>query len=184
MSDIRPTTRQAVIEAAFEVLNQNPGASLADIAVRAGVGRATLHRHFASRYDLVVALAETAANELDKAVDLAVRDARSYGEALRLALVAIIPLADKHLFLASEPVERDPRLAERYARDRHDIVDAVEKAKAEGVFDPSVPSAWIASAYDAQIYAAWTMVKRQEATPRQAADFAWRLLTHGASNDR
>jgi AcrR family transcriptional regulator len=36
---LRPTAREAIVEAAIELLATNPGASLAEIAVRAGVGR-------------------------------------------------------------------------------------------------------------------------------------------------
>ena len=46
---LRLSSRDAIIEAAFAVFSKNPGAPLADVAGRAGVGRATLHRHFASR---------------------------------------------------------------------------------------------------------------------------------------
>lgn len=45
----------AILEAAREELIADPRAGLARIAERAGVHRATLHRHFASREDLISA---------------------------------------------------------------------------------------------------------------------------------
>ena len=46
---LRPPVKEAVIDAAIDTLARNPGASLSEIAARAGVGRASLHRHFSSR---------------------------------------------------------------------------------------------------------------------------------------
>ena len=100
MTQIRPTTRDAIIEAAFAVLNLNPGASLAEVADHAGVGRATLHRHFASREVLMSALSETAQEELEAAVKTATETAQSHTEGLQLALEAIIPLAGRQWFLS------------------------------------------------------------------------------------
>jgi AcrR family transcriptional regulator len=48
--------RDALVAAAVRVLNADPGASMARIAEAAGVGRATLHRRFASREALVEAI--------------------------------------------------------------------------------------------------------------------------------
>ena len=70
--------------AAFLVFADDPAASLADVAKRAGVGRATLHRHFPGRPELMRALAKIAMTELDKAIEEALKgyeiyqDQRSY----------------------------------------------------------------------------------------------------------
>jgi AcrR family transcriptional regulator len=179
MKPIRPQTREAIIEAAFQVLGQDPAASLAEVADRAGVGRATLHRHFKGRDDLMVALASTAMLELDEAVDAATADAPSYTEALRISLAAIIPLADRQWFLSREPVEQDPGVMAGYQRQLKELADAIDAAKAEGCFSPDVPTSWIVQAFDHLIYAAWESVRAGEATADQAAALAWRTLTIG-----
>jgi AcrR family transcriptional regulator len=48
--------REAVIDAALELLAEQPNASMATIAERSGVGRTTVYRHFPHREDLVRAL--------------------------------------------------------------------------------------------------------------------------------
>ncbi|MDA7949379.1 MAG: TetR/AcrR family transcriptional regulator [Hyphomicrobiaceae bacterium] len=179
MNMIKLTSRQAIIEAGFETFSQRPGASLADVAARAGVGRATLHRHFRSRGDLMVALAREAMVELEAAVGAATADAPTYTEGLRLALAAIIPLADRQWFLAHEPVEQDPDIARAYQQDRAELAADIEAAKAEGGFAKDIPTPWIAETYENLIYAAWTLVRNGEATSAQAADLAWRTLTRG-----
>ena len=183
MDTIKPTSRQAIIEAAFETFNRRPGASLGDVAARAGVGRATLHRHFRSRDELIEVLAQEAMAELNAAVDAATADAPTHTEGLRLALAAIIPLADRQWFLAQEPVEPESEIARAYERDRAELATEIEAAKAEGAFAKTIPTAWIAETYENLIYAAWTMVRDGEATPAQAADLAWRTLTRGLQGD-
>src|ERR1700754_2251504 len=49
-------TRRAILDAAHELLQRDPETSHAEIARVAGVGRASVYRHFPERRDIVVAL--------------------------------------------------------------------------------------------------------------------------------
>ncbi len=176
---IRPSAKDAIIDAAFQILSGNPGASLSEIADRAGVGRATLHRHFAHRHDLIRTLGMIAIEEMEGVVDVACKTAESYSEALRLALTALIPLGDRYGFLAHEPIDDDPEFRATYQRQLDETRDMVEEAKREGAFDKSVSTIWIANAFEHLLYAAWESVKAGHNTHDQAADLAWRTLTNG-----
>lgn len=182
MKKIKPSSRDAILEAAFQTFSQRPGASLGDVAEHAGVGRATLHRHFSSRQVLMVALAQTALEELNEAVDAAVEDAQSHKDGLKLALAAIIPLASRQWFLSHEPVDDDPDIAAAYKADIDELHKEIEAARDEGAFAADLSTKWIAETYENLIYAAWTMVRDEEATPDQAADMAWRTFMKGVSN--
>ncbi|MEM7269895.1 MAG: helix-turn-helix domain-containing protein [Pseudomonadota bacterium] len=183
MKTIRPDAREAILEAAFQTFSKRPGASLGDIAQAAGVGRATLHRHFKGRDDLMIALAHVAAEELDEAVDAATRQATSHMDGLRLSLAAIIPLGDRQGFLAMEPVERASEIAAKYDEGQRELIAEIEAAKAEGALSAAIPTLWIAETYEALIYAGWEMVRKGEATPKQAAELAWRTFTTGLKGD-
>ena len=183
MQKIRPTTRDAIIEAAFSAYAENPAAALSDVAKRAGVGRATLHRHFPGRADLMRALAVVAIDELDEAVEAATANVTSATDGLRLALHAIVPLADRQWFLAQEGLEFDPSLAAAYQTSLDELRTEIDAAKAEGAFATDAPSVWIAAAYENLTYAAWSLVRSGEATPKQAADLAWRTLIQGLKGD-
>lgn len=169
----------ALINAGFAVFSRNPGASLAEVAKAADVGRATLHRYFSSRADLFSALARYATRELDDAVSVATQDAQSYSDALHLVMGAIIPLAHRHMFLTQENLQ-DPDLVEAHARQSRDLRDLIDAAKKEGALRRDLPTEWIAQAYDHLIYAAWMMIQREDATPRQAVDLAWTQFSQGA----
>ncbi|MCJ8307443.1 MAG: TetR/AcrR family transcriptional regulator [Hyphomicrobiales bacterium] len=179
MNQIRPSTRDAIIEAAFLVFAENPGAALGDVAARAGVGRATLHRHFPGRLELMRALAKIAMAELDHAVAQATADAQSYEEGFRLSLEAIVPLANRQWFLANEGLQVDDEVAKAYRKSRSELCRDIELAKQEGLFDPALPTQWIAETYESLIYAAWSMVRAGDATSNQAADLAWRTFSNG-----
>lgn len=168
-----------ILEAGFTVFSANPTATLSDVAQEAGVGRATLHRHFQGREDLMAALAIQAMRELDEAITEATEDAPSYTEALRLSLEVSIPLADRQMFLANEPLDHVPEVLAEYSRQLDELVEAIDAAKDEGGFDPEVSTAWIAQAYETLTYAAWTVVRDGDATPQAAAALAWRTLQSG-----
>lgn len=180
---VRPTTKDAIVDAAFDVLSRNRSASLSEVANRAGVGRATLHRHFPHRNDLIRALALIAIDEMDNAAEAACETANSCADALRRSLNALIPLGDRYGFLALEPIDDDSEIAEAYERQRCEVRDLIKEAKDEGLFDQSVPTDWITQAFDHLLYAAWESVKSGETTHTQAADLAWRTLTIGLNRN-
>ncbi|MFT4715223.1 MAG: TetR/AcrR family transcriptional repressor of mexCD-oprJ operon [Paracoccaceae bacterium] len=169
----------AILEAAFHVFGANPGASILDVAKEAGVGRATLYRHFATREALMVELAQIAKRELDAAVDAATNSARSNLDGLKLALAAIIPLADRQWFLTLDPVQQDPEIAELYQSSVDETLAAIKAARSEGAFATNLSDEWIAEVYDGLIYAAWTMVRRGQATHAEACAMAWATFEKG-----
>lgn len=172
-------SKTAIINAAFDVFADKPTATLLEVADSAGVGRATLHRHFSGREDLLIAMAGVALAELDAAVDAAVAGAESYTDGLRLAVNAMIPLATRQLFLAKQSLETAPALQETLQAQRAGLIAAVDAAKAEGAFARSIPSEWIVQVFDSLIFAGWTSVSNGDATPRQAAGLVWQTLLHG-----
>ncbi|NKB37790.1 MAG: TetR family transcriptional regulator [Gammaproteobacteria bacterium] len=175
----RLSAREALIEAAFEVLSRNPGASLSRIAGFAGVGRATLHRHFSSRQELLQKLTQQALQEMNEAAEQACVGVNSYSEALKKTLTAVIPLGDRYYFLTREPIEEDTELKKAIGQQTREMENLVNAAKDEGLFDSDISTDWIVQAFDHLIYAAWECMRNETATPAQASELAWRTLTLG-----
>ena len=178
-TDNKRSSKQALIEAGFKVLHTNPGASLAEVASAAGVGRATLHRYFSSRERLVSELAQIAISEMDTAVEEACRHSQTAFEALRDSMQALIPLGDRYGFLMHEFVEQDEAVIAEFERQQRETEELVSAIMDEGKLDRAVPVRWVVRSYEYLIYAAWDSVYRQELTPAQAGDLAWRSLIQG-----
>jgi len=183
---MKNTTRlspfDALIEAGFSVLNQNPKAALADIATAAGVGRATLHRHFSGRDDLIKAMSLRALQEMEQAADEASQDANSYSQALHNIFVAMIPLGTRLWFVSQQHIHTSAEVEAEAARQEKDMRKAIRKAQQEGLFHPDCPLDWIVQSYDHIIHAAWEMVRQQRLTTDQAAQLGWQTLIQGLKN--
>ena len=178
-NSIRLSSKDAIIEAGFTVFNKDPSASLSQIADVAGVGRATLHRHFPNRDDLIKTLAHTAIREMDETVENAIQGIETYSEIAKIIFDVLIPLGDRHGFLALEAFEHDDALKTEFERQKQDTRDMIEGLKEEGLLDISIPTSWAIQVYDHILFAAWESVKKGEATTSQAASLAWRTLING-----
>lgn len=175
-------SEQAVLRAAAEVLSANPGASLAQVAEKAEVGRATLYRHFPSRKELIRALALESIREIEESTADIESRATSARHALQLILVAVAPLGERYNFLTREPeLLDDPELSREVARQTAEMKELIEMAKAEGSVAADVPTAWVAAAFDALVYAAWDAVQAGSIARNDAGGLAFRTLMDGLS---
>src|SRR6185312_1164151 len=109
-----PVLRRAarpLLDVAAAVLVANPGASLAEVAEAAGVGRTTLHKHYATRDDLLRAVAHRALDLWDDAVT-GVVDA---GGDLAALVAAMVPIGPQLAFLWRTPsFDHDAGIGERW----------------------------------------------------------------------
>ena len=175
---LRPPMRDAIVDAAIDTFARNPGASLSDVARRAGVGRASLHRYFPSRGDLVTAISRQCMDEIDAATAAALADARTARERLSRMMEAVVPLGDRYHFLATEAFH-DESLQARYEEDLAWVARLVDALKAEGVIAPDVPRSWAVANIDTQVWLAWSEVAAGRLAPAHAADLALRTLLEG-----
>jgi len=77
-------SRRAILDAAHRLLSDGGDASFADIAHAAGVGQATVYRHFEDRPDLIAALAEQGMTRLEQKAAATPLGAESFEQLLRL----------------------------------------------------------------------------------------------------
>jgi TetR/AcrR family transcriptional regulator, mexCD-oprJ operon repressor len=98
----RLRTPAAILEAAARVLAARGDATMNEIAAVAGVGRATLYRHFPTREALLEALEAEARQELAARVADAALGSVPVPEALQRLLRAIFTVGDRYVFLARQ----------------------------------------------------------------------------------
>jgi AcrR family transcriptional regulator len=94
-------TRNRILDAALEVLGQNPDAGMGEIASAAGVVRRTVYGHFPTRADLVRTLAQRAVDEIT-AVLTEVNASERAAEAVWVDFIARLwPLARRYRVLVA-----------------------------------------------------------------------------------
>lgn len=131
-----------ITEAAISVLAEDPGACMNDVAERAGVGRATLYRHFPSREHLLAALKAQARAEAVAAVEASPVDDGTAVESIERIVRVMIELGDRYRFLHRDwtTITKD----ERATRERISATfrAAIERGQRRGELSRTVPSEW------------------------------------------
>lgn len=173
----RVTSSEAIRAAGFELLSANPGVSLAEIADRAGVGAATLHRHFASRAELLRVLADEGIAALAAVIDATEREP-SASAALDTLLAELIPLGARYAFLERCPFE--PEVEARYAVVARRLEALMERLAEEGVLATDLSPARAADFLEWVVWGTCEGVSDERLAPRDAVGLARRLFLGGA----
>jgi TetR/AcrR family transcriptional repressor of mexCD-oprJ operon len=115
MSQLRDphlSTSGAILETAARLLAESD-ASMVEIAAAAGVGRATLYRHYPTREALLAALAGQALDELAERLADAALEQTSVIEGIERLARVLLTVADRYVVLVRERVRPEPDEAER-----------------------------------------------------------------------
>jgi AcrR family transcriptional regulator len=147
--------RDAILDAALERLAEDPGASMAEIAKAAGVGRVTVYGHFSSREQLLESVlirtidrseAELAGLDLEgdpvAALDRLVR--RSW---------RIVDTFHRLLGAAEESLSND-RILAHHAEPMARVRALIERGQRAGVMRRDLSAEWLTSCYTALLHAA------------------------------
>src|SRR5579862_5787922 len=112
VAPLRRGTRPSLLDVAAEVLVADPAASLAEVAEAAGIGRTTLHKHYATRDDLVRAVGHRAIDLWEQAVSAVTGE----DGGLRELIAAMIPNGPQLAFLWRTPAfDHDDEISARWA---------------------------------------------------------------------
>jgi AcrR family transcriptional regulator len=147
---------QAILEAALEALASDPDASMAEIARRAGVVRATIYVHFPTRESLLDAVMEHAVGQVAQATSNAEPTRGKPEQALERVLRATWQqLSRFHALLAINTA----RLSAKELHRRHlpvtsQFAPLVERGQKTGVFRRDVPVSWHLAVLRAIVHAA------------------------------
>lgn len=135
--------RGAILDAAIDVLAVAPSASLAEVATRAGLGRATLYRHFESREALSAAIREEALARAGAALAGACREDLPVRDGLRQAAAALIPLGMRFRILLAEGADSEPEFLAAREQVLQPLSALISRGIAEGDIRSRANPAWV-----------------------------------------
>jgi AcrR family transcriptional regulator len=188
--------RVSLLDVAAEVLVADPGASLAEVAEAAGIGRTTLHKHFATRDDLIRAVGLRALDLWEEAVakvpdgevpDSEVPDSEvPHGAAdesdggLGALISAMIPIGPQLAFLWRTPAfDHDTEFKARWGTVEERGLDVLRRGRATGILAANVPDWWLLSSLYSLIYCAAESLRAGRLAPLDAPGLVLRTFLHG-----
>ena len=149
-----PVLRRAarpLLDVAAAVLVADPAASLAEVAEAAGIGRTTLHKHYATRDDLVRAVGHRAIDLWEQAVGAVTGE----DGGLRELIAAMIPNGPQLAFLWRTPAfDHDDEIRARWAAAEERCLAVLRQAQERGVLSASAADWWLRQTFYALIYTA------------------------------
>jgi AcrR family transcriptional regulator len=134
----------AILDAALEALASDPDSSMAEIARRAGVVRATIYVHFPTRESLLDAVMERSVAEVAESMRAAEPQRGEPLEALERVLRATWrDLARFHALLAINIARLSPEeLRRRHLPVLDQLQPLIERGQEQGAFRRELPVSW------------------------------------------
>jgi AcrR family transcriptional regulator len=145
-----------ILDAAVAALGSDPDASMAEIARRAGVVRATIYVHFPTREALLEAATHRAIAEVAAVIAAAEPHRGDPAEALtRVVAASWRTLGRYHALVAINTQQHGhDELRERHSSILGALKPLIERGQADGTFRADVPAAWHLSMLMALMHAA------------------------------
>ena len=157
-----PETRRAdaernvlrIQEAAIRLWAEEPGAGVAEVAAAAGVGRATLYRHFPTRESLLEAIRSQSLTDGWQALEDCRLDEGSPTDALKRLMAAWLELGDRYRVVVANPSKPDNHAARAREEAMGDALQKlVERGQAMDEFRQDLPGRWGAATMGALLVA-------------------------------
>ncbi len=165
-----------IIDAAARLLADSPGAGMGEIATAAGLGRATLYRHFPTREALIAGMLEEAYDAIDAIISRH-RAEPAQHDFVRL-VEELVDVGERYRIVLASATDAQRR-EETRRRFELPLRELVERAQASGELDPDVPALWIGVALGGMLDAAFRAHAEGRVTVAESKRIAVRTLLRG-----
>ncbi|MGW0704425.1 TetR/AcrR family transcriptional regulator [Streptomyces sp. NPDC002643] len=171
-------TRAAILDAAARVLGRRTDAGMTEIAEEAGVGRATLYRHFPTRESLLRAVAQTGITELMEAFDAAHLDDLPADRAIARIVAIFLREGAKYAAVIRQADEYcDPAHMERTVKP---VREAIDRGIREEVLRDDLRGDAVFAMFSAMVERALRLTVDDVMTPEEATEAAVAIFLNGA----
>lgn len=174
--------RETILDHAARLLVDDPTVGMSEIATAAGVGRATLYRHFATREELVEAIGDRALEETDRAIDASRLEEGTAVEAFRRLITALFEVGDRYIFLlrqSTSNAQAEEGITGAMDRIGTRLVSFFERGQANGEFSKTLPATWMTAMTGLVIVAVAHSVMTGRLAAEQSVDVATETLLNG-----
>lgn len=169
--------RDAILDGVLRLLGRRPDASMAELAAAGGISRATLHRRYPRREDLVGALVRRALTEVEQAFARA--QAAGEGPVLARLVRELLPVAYDFGFLARVPDAEITDAEATWAELDSRLTRLAGDAQERGELRRDMPPAWVATALISLLSGAADAVGSGALAPRDVERLVLATLTEG-----
>lgn len=172
--------REQLFQKVAEVLVANPGASTGEIASASGVSRATLHRVFGARDELLGTVYGWLLEQCNLIFDRCGLEDAPVLEVLDLLVEDSYPLAQSYWLLIAKPeLESVPEIRDGVGRLDARLEAFFVRGQKDGHFRPDLPARWLVYSLGSQVMSAWYLVDEGYAGAREVPRLVRTALLDG-----
>lgn len=172
-----------IVEVAARLLGEDPHAGMNEVAEAAGVSRATVYRHFASRAALLQAIWQQAVEHGELALTQCRLEEGSAADALRRLVGAWLDIAERYSFaqLTAHPELSPSQQAREHQRRafREPLLALIARGQAAGEFTAALSPEWSSRVFGALILAGARAIGDGALPREEAPDVVVRTLLDG-----
>lgn len=178
-------SRIALMNAGLKLFIKNPNVTMSEIALYAGIGRATLHRQFQTREHLIQAIALWCLKTLDKATAHISLKQYTAKQAIEAMILAITPFSDQFLFLSSiwDIAGENKEIMQIHNQQLQELTELIEYAKREGCIKKTIETKWIIYTLESLFYTSSLMMHQHHMSAETAAKLMIETLFYGITTE-